>query len=46
MKENYKELIEEWFASCTSVEEVAELYADLLLEIKAQLHYCIQAINS
>ncbi len=46
MKENYKELIEAWFASCTSVEETAELYADILHEIKTQLYYCIRELNS
>jgi hypothetical protein len=42
MKEDYKELIQEWFADCCSNVERAKLYADLLMEINLQLEVCIQ----
>lgn len=37
MKEDYKELIQEWFADCTTLEEIAELYADIKMENQKQM---------
>jgi hypothetical protein len=37
MEDDYENLINQWFNYCDSVEEVAELYADLKMDIKQQM---------
>lgn len=41
MREDYRDLIQEWFAECCSAEEIAELYADLMHEAKFQMQYML-----
>ena len=45
MSKDYKELIEAWFADCTTEIEVAELYADLKMEVQKQMEFMINHIK-
>lgn len=45
MKEDCTILIEEWFGDCNSAEEVAELYAELLFEIRCQMQFCFKTFT-
>jgi hypothetical protein len=45
MREDCRELIQEWFADCSSVEEVAELYADIKMENQKQMEYMMQTLT-
>ena len=41
MFDEYKELIQEWFGKCVDPIQVAELYAELRMEIQKQMEFCI-----
>lgn len=46
MKEDLRDLICEWFANCTTPEEVAELYADIKMENQIQMKVMMESFRS
>jgi hypothetical protein len=40
-----KSAIQEWFAECLSIEDVVDMYGELLHELRTQYKYMIRAIN-
>lgn len=46
MREDCRELIQEWFADCTTVMEVAELYAEIKMETQKQAEYMMETLTS
>lgn len=46
MREDCSEIIQEWFADCTTVTEVAELYAEIKMETQKQMEYMMETLTS
>lgn len=45
MKNEIKNMIEEYFTDCSTIEEVAELYADIKMENQKQMEYMMQTLT-
>lgn len=46
MDDRLRAFIQENFADCTTVEEVAELYADIKMENQKQMEFMMQMLTS
>jgi GTP-binding protein EngB required for normal cell division len=45
MKNEIKNMIEEYFTDCSTIEEVAELYADIKMETQKNMEYMMKYLT-
>jgi hypothetical protein len=45
MKNEIKNMIEEYFTDCSTIEEVAELYADIKMENQKNMEYMMKYLT-